>query len=289
MKLLNKYPLRKKWWAPAVIDEKTGLKLLFFNGEVRAVEVSLPRFSNRSASNLGLFIEQAVVDTAVANILAAVDQWTAPGWNREWHFSRVDLVWNFPGHNLTRFVLAHEFATHPKAQAYVSLYRQKRLVTGITFQGSDFAIKIYDPVAKRLHRKKRPAHGKLLVTFPRVEIEIRKNRLKNLLGKGQLLQKLELQECYSVYRDLLLEFATQTEPVPKISGKDDAIYLAESKGLKVFPQLLPKLSGATRTKFLAGYEAWKRTNAVAFVDWNRLLPPTFGQLIASPTAKRFPT
>lgn len=58
----------------------------------------------------------------------------------------MDWVWNFPRPDLRRFVLADEFATHPKAQAYVGLYRRKRLVTGITSQDSDFAIKIYDRV-----------------------------------------------------------------------------------------------------------------------------------------------
>ncbi len=50
---------------------------------------------------------------------------------------------------------------------------------------------------------------------------MRGSGLKHLLGKGRLRRKLSLQERYQAYRDLLWEFAAQTEPIPKISGKDE--------------------------------------------------------------------
>ena len=61
------------------------------------------------------FLIAPVVDTAVANILAPVAPWTAPRWT-DYGGQPGDCVWNFPRHDLTRFVHRRR-VRHPSESA----------------------------------------------------------------------------------------------------------------------------------------------------------------------------
>lgn len=269
----------------SVVDETSGLRLIHYRSKsgpsaIRAVEVSLSRLHSRRRNNSCLLRSQSEVDEALRLLWKIVGKFAPPPHPASWAFSRTDLAWDFYT-NAQHFIHAHSHATHARCESWAATFSQNGLTTGRNWIGTGLVIKFYDRKAKARHLGKQVDKPKQIRNLPhtlRVEIQFTGQRLKNLLGKGQLLRSLDFARCYQTFRKILLEFAPQAKEFVPIREKDEAIFLAEFNGLQVLTQLLSPSSGIsapTRRDLRKNYPRWLAQRTPYKVDWHWMLPPHF--------------
>lgn len=183
--------------------------------EVRNIQVSLPKLLHGSN---GVLIKTAdELETALCRTSQTLRQIGLPTtFGRTW-FSRVDLVWHFPG-NPQDFFLAHEKVRHPRVRKATVRYDGQ----SISWRGCNFAILMYD---KSLEQNKRSGD------VVRVEVQLRGKRLRDCFGieDGQLTE-LDFDECYSVYRKILLGF--EPAALPQAEGRVAELAMGAIAGWK---------------------------------------------------------
>jgi hypothetical protein len=271
----------------SVVDKRSGLRLIHKrnvgpnrNAEISAVEVSLSRLHSRRDNNSRPLRSQSEVDEAMRMLWKIFGKYAPPPLPGSWAFSRIDLAWDFYT-NAQHFIHAHSHATHALCESWAATYSQNGLTTGRNWVGTDMVIKFYDRKAKARHLGKQENKPEIVRKLPhtlRVEIEFKGQRLKKLLGKGQLVRRLDFAHCYQTFRKILLEFAPQAKEFVPIREKDEAIFLAEFKGLQVLTQLLSPSSGIsapTRRELRKKYPRWLAHRTTYKVDWHWMLPPQF--------------
>jgi len=87
------------------------------------------------------------------------------------------------------------------------------------FNGSEMNIIIYDKIRERFHR-----NGDIV----RVEIQLTGDRLKEELGQGGRVNKLDFAACYASYRRILLGFKPAS--IPKADSIASLLATAEREG-----------------------------------------------------------
>jgi hypothetical protein len=257
-------------------DDRTGFRLIRSGRgrTARVAEVSLSRIHFNSRSNFRPLTCQQDVDAALRKLEEKICHVcrVAPK-KLNYHFSRVDLAWNYrisPQH----FIFAHDHSTHPMLEKQVVSYRRGNLVTGLVFEGHDALIKFYDQRAKVAEEERSISSTTSQSSrILRIEVQLRGKRLKSLFGFGNAYPKrLDFSRCYVAYRSVLLGFRDSVEPVCKVSTKDEAIFYAESKGLRIIRHLLNRMSGQAKRNFRNNYQSWLKRNSPFVVDWGAMLP-----------------
>lgn len=109
-------------------------------------------------------------------------------------FTRVDLVWHFPG-NPHRYWVAHRNCKHPMGRRDEFQFEYESL----RWVGRESTCSMYDKVRKEL---KKPGD------FIRVEWQLHGGKLRQLFNgsRTEPLRHLFFADCYSVYRGLMLKF-----------------------------------------------------------------------------------
>lgn len=252
---------------------------------ITAVETSLPKvlFGN----NVRMLETEEEFERAFAELIDHLDQISTKD---KFTLTRVDLGWNYKGRPL-EFFLAHEHLNHPMVRKAIANYydprRNGRIVatrdnatrTGIEWQATKLRIRFYDKSKDAIKcGSKRP--------LLRVEIQLRGSLLRELLGGDETkpLHKLNWEDCYPVFRDILRRFPNP-KVMPILNGRD-TIYLAAIKaGIPVFDILGQGKNRSTvhRLRLRLGRQILRDYK----VDWAWMLPDDFPppKTVARPPAK----
>jgi hypothetical protein len=100
------------------------------------------------------------------------------------------------------------------------------------------------------------------------EMTLRGRKLKKKLKKGAQVHDLNLMDCYSAYRATLRKL--KPRKVARIASKDEALFYAETKGVRVFERLAKTLSKKTISRLRKKFSDYLFQHYK--VDWDRLLP-----------------
>lgn len=228
----------------------TKLRAVVDDDKLEWVECSLPRmlykhngFQLKSQSDLHL--ATSAFDTIFQSLMART-------FNSDIELSRLDLVLNL--HLDPRIVLAlHQHARHPRIRREVKRYynehpdnsfkdtpHQSNSLNTVLFDGVNTRILLYDKVRQTKGFKGQwPEFSKCV----RVEIQLKKKKhIAKMFGLAKdefmTLRRLDFQDCYRVYRNLLLEFE-QVASIPALKP-NTASFLAI---LQRYPETWEALGG----------------------------------------------
>ncbi len=176
------------------------------------------------------------------------------------HFTRVDMVWQFQGDFAADFILAHRTAKHPRIHSSPSFYESRSMA----WKGSEMRVNIYD---KTLERHK--YSGDIV----RVEIQLKGRRLQEELGHGARVTKLDFNTCYSAYRRILLGFVPS--PITRVSSIAQFLAIGEregwnSGGVSAF-DLYARGLGSRQVRRLQRATWPPVARSVFNIDWSQLL------------------
>ena len=134
----------------------------------------------------------------------------------------------------------------------------------MAFKGSEMRIAIYD---KSLEQFKR--NGDVV----RVEVQLKGRMLKELLGGGDRVIKLDFDTCYRAYRGILLGFVPS--PITKVSGIAEFLAIGEREGWS--SNGIPAFELYTRGMCRRQVDRIRRGMAACRpelfkIDWSQLLP-----------------
>ncbi len=154
------------------------------------IQASLPRVL--FGQNESLIKTQEDLDAAIGKIWRIAGELLTAGENVG-EFMRVDLVWhlNVPP---VRLMGLMENAKHPRINRSNEIRREE----SVTFPGKEIRIVFYDKKKK----EKRARNG----DYTRVEIQIKSGKKVRELFSQKSMYSLMFNECYRVYRTILLEF-----------------------------------------------------------------------------------
>ena len=237
-------------------DPKTGYRGFGERGEVRYHEASLPRLLH--GHNGRLIKNQGEVDAALKLLQQKADEVCNASFLNH-HYTRVDLVWQFRG-DTADYILAHRNARHPRIRRGPSFYEPRSMA----FKGSEMRIAIYDKVLEQ---------SKLKGDVVRVEVQLRGGRLKEELGQGNRVVKLDFTACYEAYRRIMLGFVPST--IPKAGSIAEFLAIGEREGWESGG--IPAFEIYTRGMCRRQVDRIRRDIA-AFrpehfkIDWSQLLP-----------------
>lgn len=166
---------------------------IFIRGDgsyITSVKVSLPRLVH--GDNAQLIQNQHEADQALETLQDIVGEIadTSRGSN---HFTRVDLCWQFE-HDPAALIRAHRHCVYPRCK----LSKREFGDRSAAWEYSGKRIVMYD---KSLQRTGRPGN------VVRVEVQLRKEPLKNFLGEDGQVRTLDFERCYHVFRRVLTTFA----------------------------------------------------------------------------------
>jgi len=237
-------------------DPVTGYHGYGEHGELRYHRASLPRLLH--GQNGKLLNSQTAVDAALNLLQQKAGEICNFNYDVD-HFTRVDLVWQFCG-DAADFILAHRNARHPRIRSGPSFYEARSMA----FNGSELRIAIYD---KMLERHKR--NGDVV----RVEVQLKGRVLKELLGNGDRVTRLDFQACYRAYRGILLGF--QPSPITEVGSIAQFLALGEREGWQA--DGVPAFDLYTKGLCAKQISRLKRDMAacraeVFKIDWSKLLP-----------------
>lgn len=192
-------------------DSGTGYHGYGSSFEIRHHRVSLPRLLH--GSNGYLIKSQVELEAALVLLIEKAGELGNPS-VPDYHFTRVDLVWQFAG-DTADYIQAHRSARHPRIRKDSAIYEGRSLA----FNGSEMRICIYDKVKKQTRR-----NGNIV----RVEIQLTGGRLIEELGDGNRVTSLSFGACYTAYRRILLGFTPSA--VPRASGIAELLAIGERSG-----------------------------------------------------------
>jgi hypothetical protein len=237
-------------------DPDTGYHAYGEDGSIRYHRASLPRLLHGQNGNL--IKDQVELDRALELLHAKSDEIGNLA-RSGYHFTRVDLVWQFRG-DPARFILAHRHARHPRLRGDPVLYEARSLA----LEGSEMRIDIYDKTREQFKR-----NGDIV----RVEVQLRGERLKEELGAGNRVTKLDFGDCYTAYRRIMLGFCPAAIPDVGTIGHFLAIGEREdwqAEGIPAFEIYTADLSDRQRRRLQKQMAAARPT--VHQIDWAQLLP-----------------
>ena len=244
---------RRRW---LLTHDPTGLRAVGSGSTIEYVECSLPRLLH--GTNGMLLRDQLEIDLALQKLDLLLDEVGDPLDNTR-SFTRLDLVWQFRG-DPGLFINAHRNCRHKNIRAEPLCYERGSL----TWAGSQIRIRFYD---KLRQMTKKP--GDVI----RVEVQLRGSLLRERFGSGSPLMDLDFDECYKVYRQVLLGFCPS--PVAKVSKFAHLLATGmregwNSNGIGIFDLHTQHLSDKQRRR-LQKEIAILRADAFQ-VDWSELLP-----------------
>jgi len=237
-------------------DPKSGYHGFGEDGEIRYHRASLPRLLH--GHNGKLIKNQAELDAAMEVLQMKAGEICNASFANH-HYTRVDLVLQFRG-DTADFILAHRNARHPRIHRGSSFYEARSMA----FKGSEMRIALYDKVLEQSH-----VNGDVV----RVEVQLKGRILKELLGGGDQVIKLDFATCYRAYRDILLGFVPSG--ISKVSGIAEFLAIGErdgwsSNGIPAF-DLYTRGMCRRQVNRIRGDMASCRPE-VFKIDWSQLLP-----------------
>lgn len=238
-------------------DDATGYHAHGQSSEYKHHRASLPRLLH--GSNGKLIKTQSELDAGLSLLLQKAGELGEPS-TPDFHFTRVDLVWQFVGDTAV-YIQAHREARHPRIRRDPTRYESRSLA----LEGSEMRITMYDKM-RELYK-----HNGNIV---RVEIQLKGKRLKEELGNGNLVTELDFGRCYQAYRRIMMGFTT--EKVPRAGTIAELLAIGEHEGWKS--------GGATQFEIYSNRlgvrqvmrirEAMSAFRPVVFdIDWAEILPP----------------
>ena len=255
------------------LDRKSNLRVDCKGDRIKAVEVSLPKLL--FGTNSKLISTQQELDNALQQVDLLLEEFVEPATHPR-IFKRVDLVWHFEARSPQNFFFAHQHCNHPEIKKCVAVYRNHHVVTGVEWQGDRMKIKMYDKTNREVSLPRQVV---------RVEIELRGEKLKNKLENGRIVDSLTLKDCYECYRATLRKF--RPKKVLIISSKDEALFYAELKGLKVFEQLNKTVCKKTISRRRSEIQKYLLNHFK--IDWDKLLPKAHLPIKFDAGALKIPT
>lgn len=233
---------------------------------VENIQVSLPRVL--WGHNGRLITTQQQLEDAIGWAIAIAAQVldvknsqpaNLPGFGLMSHFTRIDLVWQFPAHPSILDIL--ENADHPRIRKRPIIYQFE----SVTLPGSLFRIRAYDKIKEmKLHNKpgNQPVH--------RLEVQLKQKALdENRWVNGEGHTKVSLQWALGTYRKILSEL--NCEPRTQLgrgSINDFLAYLKRDAPFKNYVLDYCHMSGLTEA---ATKRKIREVNKIGFVDkWMRL-------------------
>lgn len=193
----------------------TGIRVRAQKRTVESVEASLARVLH--GQNGKLIKDAKELAAALAAVELIVSKIAGPALSPT-EYTRVDLVWQFRGH-IAAYVTAFRHCRHPFIRKAAVVYSDAALC----FPGKRCRITFYD--------KTREQTGKP-GSVVRVEVSLRWNKLRALLGNGHPVASLCFRDAYRAFRSVLCKFHPRR--VPKLSTLAEVLAFGEQKGIALF-------------------------------------------------------
>lgn len=257
----------------SLYHKKTNLRAGLKDDKLEWVECSLPKMLSEQngiqlKSPTDLHRSRAAFDTVMQTLMPRT-------FRSDVELDRLDLALNL--HLDPRYVLAiHQHARHPRIRREVKRYynehpdssfkdtpHQSNSLNTVLFDGVNTRILLYDKVRQTKGFKGQwPEFSKCV----RVEIQLKKKpHIAKLFGLADgdfmTLRRLDFQDCYRVYRKLLLEFE-QVASIPAFQP-NTASFLAI---LQQYPETWQALGGVEPLQW---YRAAKGVSKKQFGDRRR--------------------
>jgi hypothetical protein len=226
------------------------------NGYTLFHTASLPRLV--FGDNGKLIKNQEQLDAGLNLLFAKAAEIGRPTTDK-FHFTRVDLVWQFQV-DVPLFIQAHRNSRHSRIRIDPRLYEKRSLM----FKGSEVKIRMYDKVREKFKRD-----GNIL----RVEVELHGRRLMEELGGGEQVTSLNFDLCYQAYRRVMLGF--EQSPIPRKSNIAGLLAAGMRAGwtiggVPVFEWHTMDMSTRHISRLRRQVEALRPT--FYQIDWGQLLP-----------------
>ena len=202
-------------------------RLKFFHKSYEIMATALDGIITRVTANLphvlhgynGLQLKPAEIAMALGRLDEILDQISdPPKFSRR--FTRLDLCLNIPG-DPKKLLALHRNATHPQVRRPTQNYSNPRTddhdmldINTVRMAGKGLVVSLYDKIAKlNKERRSRRASRHL---FLRVEFQIKTaGKIEELFEwPDQQPGSLDFQECYRVFRMLLLAFKPKESKAP---------------------------------------------------------------------------
>ena len=134
----------------------------------------------------------------------------------------------------------------------------------MAFKGSEMRISMYDKT-----REQTKHNGDVV----RVEVQLKGRVLKELLGGGERVTRLDFNTCYQAYRSILLGF--DPSPIPDASNIARLLAIGElehwhSNGISQFEIYTRDMSERNVRRLQHDMASFRP--AVHQIDWSELLP-----------------
>lgn len=248
---------RYRFW-----NRNSGIVAYFAQGLLRYAQASLPRvlFGN----NGSVIAWQHEIDEALATLNKALDLISRRVSKGE-VFTRVDLVWQFDVQP-SEFHRALLYVRHPLIRQNPIDYGNKGLEWRSRSRGAGCKIVGYD---KLLKDTKTPGN------VTRLEVQLRGSRLKQLVGSGASVTRLDFAQCYQAYRTIIQKF--RPKPVPKIAAVVDLIAYANTLGVDLWPHWSQHYRNS-RSLNRARRQFAARKLTYSCLNWDALLPNRYPRL-----------
>lgn len=252
----QRWELYQEFWGIFLVDKKLGIRAGANGSHLTWFEFSLPKLL--FGENSRLIESQAQIEKAFAKADDLISRWASPTQDLR-RFTRVDLVWHFRANPPQEFLFAHQACNHPEIKKAVVVIRNNHTVNTVEWRGDRMRIRMYDKTSKR---------AKIPRQVVRAEIQLRGRKLTRKLNRGGQIYHLKLKDCYAAYRATLRKF--KQKKTLKIGSKDEALFYAETKGIRVFDRLTQTMSTRSTTRLRKKFSDYllKRYK----IDWEKLLP-----------------
>lgn len=243
-----------KWHHP-----ETGMRAKCHESGGVRIEVSLPRIE-RGLNSL-LITRNDQIESAlekVREVLSALLR--SANWD-DLRFMRVDIAWQVKG-KIRKFIWTHQEAKLPKFHHTAVIHAGET----IRWKGKELSIQFYD---------KRKKQDNLPGEYVRVEMKLTGKKLRDELGAGDVVRKLDADTCYQALRKTLLKFQPKKTFIV-CTSKEEIYYHAMQErwkihGLPALELMLLDHSEDTRKRIMRTLDLLRFKKGR--IDWNELLPP----------------
>lgn len=233
---------------------------------IRFVQAELPKML--FPTNGTLIDSQSQLDTALESVSRSCGQ-IANTDSEIFNFRRVDLCLHFIADDPAAIIRAHRNCRYPRTNGERFRHYDASSASW-DYSGRRFAF--YDKGRQLASlRGERETTSNIL----RVEIQLRREPLKQLLGGGRFPELLDFDACYRVFRSELLAFSPPSEAWSAPQSKEQALAAMDAEypeidGMTPSQFFTRHMTGPTRRRWLRGSSA-AHVRRVGF-DWAEILP-----------------
>ena len=231
--------------------QPTGVRVRARKRTVETIEACLPRVLH--GSNGMLIKDDTELAAALATVDAIVSQIAGPARSPR-EFTRLDFAWQFRG-DVRLYIAAFRHARHPFVRKETHVYSDSSLC----FPGRRCRITFYDKLREQTGKS-----GNVV----RVEVSLRREKVRDLLGKGHSVASFRFRDAYRAFRKVLRKF--HPRKIPKISTLAEVCAVAERESVPVLDYL--RLTKSARTVRRLHQQVTQAAVSHYRLNWRKRLP-----------------